>query len=183
MDCHKSYQPYAIPMVCYNFTNHTAPINRYTHTHNSLACKAQGLYNAANAIAHSHCLAFIIIHYTGRNAHTGDQAFKKGVVVDSLALKYRHIFKNGQQKKVSAKRPSKTAKKNKRPTQKSYDQPAWNTAKFPKFGRKTANLATLVENCDKRNRLRFWRLGSSHAAKNNETVVLLRNNSIVHAIQ
>ena len=129
MDCHKSYQPYAIPMVCYNFTNHTAPINRYTHTHNSLACKAQGLYNAANAIAHSDCLAFIIIHYTGRNAHTGDQAFKKGVVVDSLALKYRHIFKNGQQKKVSAKRPSKTAKKKQtanpkivRPTSLKYGQ-------------------------------------------------------------
>jgi len=35
-------------------------------------------------------------------------------------------------------------KKPKRPTQKSYGQPTWNTAKFQKFGRKTANLATLL---------------------------------------
>jgi len=64
----------------------------------------EGLYNAASTIAHSHCLALLIIHYTGRNAHTGDQTFKKGVAVDSLlALKYTQIFKNGQHKKFSAK--------------------------------------------------------------------------------
>jgi len=72
----------------------------------------------------------LIIHYTRRNARTGDETIEKGVVAESLALKYRHIFK---------KRP----KKAKRPTKKSCGQPTWNTAKFQKFGRKTANLPTL----------------------------------------
>jgi len=92
-------------------TSHTALINRYTHTHNnSLACKVQGLRNAASTIAHSHCLLSLMIQYTGRNAHTQDQTFKKGVA-DSSASKYRHIFKNGQQKIFSAKRPLKNGQK------------------------------------------------------------------------
>jgi len=57
---------------------------------------------------HTHTASLsLVIQYTRRNAHTGDETFRKSVVVDSLALKYRHILKNGQQKKVSAKRPSK----------------------------------------------------------------------------
>jgi len=46
-----------------------------------------------------------------RNSHTGDHVFKKVVVVDILALKYRHISKNGQQKEFSAKRPFKNGQK------------------------------------------------------------------------
>ena len=80
----------------------------------------------------------LIIYYTRRNAHTGDETIKKGVVAESLALKYRHIFKNGQQKTFSAQRPSKTGEKT------PNGQPTWNTAKFLKFGRKMANLATLT---------------------------------------
>jgi len=30
----------------------------YSHTHNGLSCKVQGLHNAASTIAHSHYLAF-----------------------------------------------------------------------------------------------------------------------------
>jgi len=66
--------------------------------HNRLTCKVQGLHNAASVITHSHYLVFTIIHDIGWNSYTGDQIFKEGVVVDSLALKYRHIFKNVQQK-------------------------------------------------------------------------------------
>jgi len=43
--------------------------------------------------------------YARRNAHTRDVTLKKGAVFDSLALKYKHIFKNDQQKTVSPKRP------------------------------------------------------------------------------
>jgi len=62
--------------------------------------------------SHPHTASLsLIIHYTRRNAHTGDGTFKKRVVLDSLALKYRHIFKNGQQKTFPAKRPSKNGQK------------------------------------------------------------------------
>jgi len=54
---------------------------------------------------------FYVIRYTGRNAHTGDQTFKKGVAVVNLALKYRHIFKNVRKKKFSAKRHLKNGQK------------------------------------------------------------------------
>jgi len=50
----------------------------------------------------------LVIHYTRRNAHTGDETSEKALSLTVyLGLKYRHIFKNGQQKKFSAKRPSK----------------------------------------------------------------------------
>jgi len=145
MDCHKPHQPYAIPMVCYNFTSHAASINSYTHIHNSLACRVQGLYNAANTIAHSNCLAFTYNSlHRAKRTHRGPN-FQKRCCCWQFSLKYRHIFKNGQQRKVSVKRPLKIGqKKAKRPTQKSYDEPAWNTAKFPKFGRKTTDLVTLL---------------------------------------
>ena len=133
MDCHKPYQPYPMPMVCYK------PYNTDKQVYAQRL--SLHLHNAASTIAHSHWLAFTSnsLHRAKRTHR--DQTFKKGGVVDSLALKYRHIFKNGQQKKFSAKRPSKTAKI------KPNSQPTWNTAKFPKFGRKTANLATLGVPC------------------------------------
>jgi len=113
------YQPYglsqAIPNLPYPYglTSQTARISRYTHKHSGLAFKVQGLHNAASTTAHSHyCTSLSLInHYVGRNAHTGDQTFKKGIVFDSLALKYGHIFKNGQQKTFSAKRPLKNGQK------------------------------------------------------------------------
>ena len=61
-----------------------------------------------------------------RNAHTGNETFKKGVVIDSLALKYKPIFKNSQQKRFSTKRPSKNGQK------KPNGQPKTCTAKFAK---------------------------------------------------
>jgi len=61
---------------------------------------------------HTHTTSLsLVIQYTGRNVHTGDQTFKKSVVLDNLSLKYRRIFKNGQQKKISAKRPLKNGQK------------------------------------------------------------------------
>ena len=99
--------------------------------HNGLVCIARSAQRGKHK-SHTHTASLsIIIHYTRRNAHTGDETFKKGVVVDSLGLKYKHIFKNGQQKKFSTKRLSKNG------------QPNWNTAEFLKFGRKMVNLATL----------------------------------------
>jgi len=90
------YQPYGLPQAIstlWSVTSHTAHINRYTHTHNALACKVQGLHNAANTIAHSHCLAFTSTSlHKAKRTHRG-RDFQKSVVVDSLALKYRHIFK------------------------------------------------------------------------------------------
>jgi len=89
----------------------------------------QGLHSAASTIAHSHCLAgtYNSLHKEKRT-HRG-QHFEKGVVVDSLALKCRHIFKNGQQKNFSAKRPSKNGQKSQtanprivRPTKLKYGQ-------------------------------------------------------------
>ena len=66
------------------------------------------------AQTHSHNTAALslIIHYTRRNAHIEDETIKKDLSLRvSLALKFsvecRHIFKNGQQKTFSAKRPSK----------------------------------------------------------------------------
>jgi len=50
------------------------------------------------------------------NSHTIDQTFKNGVVVDSLALKYQHIFKSGQKKFG----PNGLQKQS---TQESYGQP------------------------------------------------------------
>jgi len=47
-------------------------------------------------------LTLFRFHYVRKTKHTHwEHEFeKKCVVVDRLALKYRHIFKNGQQKKV-----------------------------------------------------------------------------------
>ena len=105
------------------------------HTHNGLACMCK-VCTTRQAQSHIHSASLsLIIHYTRWHAYAGDETFKKGVVVDSSVLKYRHIFKNSQNK------PNGNAKGS---TQKSYGQPIWNTAKFPIFGYKTANLATLT---------------------------------------
>ena len=90
----------------------------YTRT-NGLACKVQGLHKRGKQ---NRTLTLLRFNYTRRNAHTGNETFKKGVVVDSLALKYRHIFKSDQQKKFSAKRPAKNGQK------KSNNQPNNRTA-------------------------------------------------------
>ena len=55
MDCHKPYQPYGLLQLHKPYTTHK---QIYTHMHNGLACKVQGLHNAASTIAHSHCFAF-----------------------------------------------------------------------------------------------------------------------------
>jgi len=60
-------------------------------------------------IAPSLCVAFT--YNSLHKARTGNETIKKGVVAASVALKYRHIFKNGQQKTFSAKRPSKNGQK------------------------------------------------------------------------
>ena len=86
--------------------------------------------------SHPHTASLsLIIHYTRRNAHAGDETIKKGVVAESLALKYRHIFKNGQQKTFSPKRPSKNGQKkpNGQPNNLAANQPEirpnfWNLA-------------------------------------------------------
>jgi len=87
VDYHTPYQPYAIPMVCYNFTSHTAPINRYKHTHNTvhgLACKVQDLHNAANTIAHSNCLRFHLNSlHRAKRTHRGQDFQKQGAVFDT----------------------------------------------------------------------------------------------------
>jgi len=112
------------------------------HTHNGLACKVQGLHNVANTIAHSHCLS-LIFNYTWRNAHTGDETFKKGVVVDSLALKYCiDVFWTTANRKIFFRQM--TLKKQ---LEKPNGQTTWNVANFLKFGCKTANLATLLTRC------------------------------------
>ena len=106
-------------MVCCN--PDTAPINRHTHTHNGLACK---VCTTGQAQSHTHTASLsLIIHYTRRNAHTGDKNFKKGIVVDILALKNRHILKNGQQKNLQRNDLQKTANpKIVRPTNLKYGQ-------------------------------------------------------------
>jgi len=139
-------------------------------------------------IAPSHCFAFTYNSLHAAKCTHGDETIKKGVVPESLALKYRHIFKNGQQKKFSAKRPSKNGQKSQRPTKQSWGQPTWNTAKFLKFGHKTANLATLPATegaltkhesaaaaVQKKNALSVEALITSHA------VVLLGMLSVINA--
>jgi len=157
-------------MVCYKpYSTHKQV---YTHAQR---LDLQGLHNAASTIAHSHCLAFTCNSlHTAKRTHRG-RVFKQGVVVDSLGLKYRHIFKNGQQKKFSAKRPSKNGQeKAKRPTQKSCGQPTWNAAEFQKFDRKTAILATLaLRDCTTMAVTSQWQLAGSQHLKARYMAVLL----------
>jgi len=71
------------------------------------------------AQSHTHTASLsLITHYTRRNAHTGDETFKKAVVVDSLhslALTQTHFQKRPTEKIFGQTTFKKTAKKAKRP--------------------------------------------------------------------
>ena len=100
----------------WSVTSHTAPLNKYMHTHNGLACKVQGLHNAANTIAHSHCLAFTCNSlHRAKRTHRGPDFQKTSCCWPFFSLsrlKNRHIFKNGQHKKFWTKRLLQNGQKN-----------------------------------------------------------------------
>jgi len=52
---------------------------------------------------HNHTLTLPRFYCTRSNIQAKVGTLKKGVVVERLALKYGNIFKNGQQKNISAK--------------------------------------------------------------------------------
>jgi len=88
MGCHKAYenQPYRyglLQTIHCMVQHHTGM--RIRRTAWPAKCK---VCTKRQAQSHTHTASLSLkIHYTGRNAHTEDQTFKKGVVVDSLALK------------------------------------------------------------------------------------------------
>jgi len=113
-------------------TSHTNPMVCYKPCSIHKQVYAQrGKHN----LTHTASLS-LVINYIRRNAHThrGRDFQKRCCRCDSLALKYRHIFKNGQQKNISAKRLPKTGQKkpNGQPKNKKNNQPTWNAAKFQK---------------------------------------------------
>jgi len=76
------------------------------------------------AQSHTPASLSLVIHYTEQNTHTGHQTFKKGVVVDSLALKNIDIFsKTANRKNFRPNDLQKTANsKIVRPTNLKYGQ-------------------------------------------------------------
>ena len=84
----------AIPtLTLRSVISHTVPIiyddhkQVYTHTHDGLACKVQGLHNRASTTAHSHCLAFTYNSlHKAKRTHTGDKNCKKVVFTGSFTL-------------------------------------------------------------------------------------------------
>jgi len=141
MDCHKAYQPYGLPQL---HKPHSTHKQVYTHA------QRLGLQSARPAQRSKHNRTRTLPRFNSlrkaKRTHRG-RGFKRGVVVDSLHsldLKYRHIFKNGQQKKMLAKRPSQNGQKSQmanpkivRPTNLKYGQ-------IFEIWLQTANLATLL---------------------------------------
>jgi len=75
------------------------------------------------------------LQQAARTHGTGD--FEKSGAPDILFLKWTvELFSNMAN--------VKSARSTKRPTQKLYGQPNWNTAKFCKFGHKTAHLSNML---------------------------------------
>jgi len=133
MDCHKPYQRYG-------------PLQAIHHQSTRIRTIAWPARSAQRGKHKSHphtASPSLIIHYTRQNAYTEDEIFKNDVVIDSLVLKYRHIYKNDQQKTFSAKRPSKNGQKmpNGQPKNRMANQLEIRP-NFTNFG-KTANHATL----------------------------------------
>jgi len=119
---HQPFELSQATLTLPSVTSHIVPINRHTHTHNALVCKG---CTTRQAQSHAHTASLsLIIHYTRRTVHTGDEAFKKGAVVDSLALKIQTYFKKRPTEKIFGQTTfKKRPKKVKRQTRKSYGQP------------------------------------------------------------
>jgi len=125
------HQPYglsqAISTLPYPYglsvTSHTARISRYAHTHTGLACKVQGLHNAASTTAHSHCLAFTCNSlHRAKRTHRGPD-FQKRCCCWQFSLKNQTYFQKRPTEKIFGQTTfNKTAKKAKRPTNLKFGQ-------------------------------------------------------------
>jgi len=148
------YQPYGlsqvIPTLPYSYGLLQAIQHRWTGirtrtTASPAKCK---VCTTRQAQSHAHTASLLlIIHYTGRNARIADQAFKKGVVVVNLTLKYRHLnmilSKTANRKIFRPNDLQKRAKKSQTANTKIVRPANLKYGQISEIGRKTANLATL----------------------------------------